>query len=770
MPPPDDDLCVIGEFIVSRTIGHGSTGQVKLGIHRKTGIKVAIKIIPRKQLSASLKITQAVERELAVLQLLNHPHLINLYQILQDFNNIYFITEYVPGGELYHVLNDKKESRIPESKARELFSQITSALAWCHARHICHRDLKPENILLSSDRKNIKIADFGMAVMQPTNRLLKTSCGSPHYASPEIVRGIPYYGPAADVWSAGVILYLLLTGKLPFDNHHVGKLLAKIKTGRFRPMPEWVSPPARDLVYKMLIVDPNKRISSMQLGDTPFTMHSFSFQNNNPWHDEKLKSPILFQSNDLDGPTRETLKVLWRDLSHDQIITALQQKEPNIQKLTYQLLQQRRLERSTNSTCDTEQIGPPSPPNNGDTPCDFHRNYFEYNDDSGLLLSPPPETDGYFDVAPQLQSNNHHHYTSKSSDYCSIKPLFHHQPNKIPIIIQHTTKIRPLTHTSTPNVLSIIEPKLQQNSLSIFPVSPAISFTTSLKALGNRITSSFAFQKPKQRSYHRKENASTYCTATSEYVAAGKLHYILSQHFQGTMNGCMYPDGRVIWSGKLGPIDICHHKMSFICKIKKAAASLYKFTFIIEKQDVPRMNQIMDMLNQYEFDSNVIMQANNWTEIVSGPRADRNPSAILNSSLPPAPASLSKFLQWAYGPSKGMQMIMGRVIRAQRKGAGSIFRSHTVGRKGAAKLRVFDFAERHGYVRGIVKDIVHDPGRGAPLAKVVFRDPYKYKLRTETFIATEGMYTGQFIYADALEDMIEKGVLLDDGKRGERLG
>ncbi|CEP19372.1 hypothetical protein [Parasitella parasitica] len=90
---------------------------------------------------------------------------------------------------------------------------------------------------------------------------------------------------------------------------------------------------------------------------------------------------------------------------------------------------------------------------------------------------------------------------------------------------------------------------------------------------------------------------------------------------------------------------------------------------------------------------------------------------------------------------------MGRVIRAQRKGAGSIFKSHTVGRKGAAKLRVFDFAERHGYVRGIVKDIVHDPGRGAPLAKVVFRDPYKYKLRTETFIATEGMYTGQFIYA-----------------------
>ncbi|KAK4518796.1 uncharacterized protein ATC70_009019 [Mucor velutinosus] len=353
------------------------------------------------------------------------------------------------------------------------------------------------------------------------------------------------------------------------------------------------------------------------MGDTPFTMHSFSFQNNNPWHDEKLKSPILFQSNDLDGPTRETLKVLWRDLSHDQIITALQQKEPNIQKLTYQLLQQRRLERSTHSTCDTEQMGLPSPPNNGDTPCDFHRNYFEYNDDSDPLLSPPPETNGCFDGAPQLQSNNHHHYASRSSDYCSIKPLFHHQPTKTPIIIQHIIKIRPLTHLSTPNVVSIIESKLQQHSLLISPSSPATTVTslaTNLKALENKITSFFAFEKPKQKLRHRKEKVSTCCTATSEYVAAGKLHYILSQHFKGTMSGCIYPDGRVIWSGKLGPIDICHHKMSFICNIKKAAVSLYKISFIIEKQDVLRMTQIMDMLDQYELDSNAVIQANTWTE------------------------------------------------------------------------------------------------------------------------------------------------------------
>ena len=98
---------------------------------------------------------------------------------------------------------------------------------------------------------------------------------------------------------------------------------------------------------------------------------------------------------------------------------------------------------------------------------------------------------------------------------------------------------------------------------------------------------------------------------------------------------------------------------------------------------------------------------------------------------------------------------MGRVIRGQRKGAGSIFRSHTKHRKGAAKLRVLDYAEKHGYIKGVIKDIIHDPGRGAPLAVVVFRDPYRYQLRKELFVATEGMYTGQFVYCG------KKGKLTD---------
>lgn len=185
-------------------------GHVKLGIHKATGEHVAIKMIPRRHLLSSTTIAQSVERELAILQLIHHPHLIQLKQVLQDTTYVYFITEYADGGELYHALAGR--GRLPEDETKALFSQVVTALAWCHAHHIwythtflfalhhpkgikwwlcylpcvvgnfpwftSHRDLKPENILLDKTHTRIKIADFGMATMQPSpNDLLKTSCG-----------------------------------------------------------------------------------------------------------------------------------------------------------------------------------------------------------------------------------------------------------------------------------------------------------------------------------------------------------------------------------------------------------------------------------------------------------------------------------------------------------------------------------------------------------------------------------------------------------------
>lgn len=132
-------------------------------------------MISRSQLTASSTTAKSVQRELAVLQLLHHPNLIDLRQVLQDTQYVYFVMEYLEGGELFHVLAER--GRLPEPEARHLFIQLITALTWCHAHHITHRDLKPENILLDKEKKNLKIADFGMAAMQPINALLRTSCG-----------------------------------------------------------------------------------------------------------------------------------------------------------------------------------------------------------------------------------------------------------------------------------------------------------------------------------------------------------------------------------------------------------------------------------------------------------------------------------------------------------------------------------------------------------------------------------------------------------------
>ena len=143
------------------------------------------------------------------MKLLSHPNVLSLYDVWETNNNLYLILEYAEKGELFNLLVD--HGPLPEREAIKCFKQIIIGVSYCHALGIVHRDLKPENLLLDSFY-NIKIADFGMAALQTDADLLETSCGSPHYAAPEIVSGLPYEGFASDVWSCGVILFALLTG------------------------------------------------------------------------------------------------------------------------------------------------------------------------------------------------------------------------------------------------------------------------------------------------------------------------------------------------------------------------------------------------------------------------------------------------------------------------------------------------------------------------------------------------------------------------------
>ena len=169
--------------------------------------------------------------------------------------------EYVDGGELFnHIIH---QNSLPEIEALRYFRQMISGLSYCHAFNICHRDLKPENILLDRNG-NVKIADFGMAALQPLDSLLSTACGSLLYAAPELLKGYRYRGDKIDIWSCGVILFVMLTATLPFEDTDSDALKYKIKKGRFY-MPEYLSDEAKDLLWWMLQVDPRRRISLDQL-------------------------------------------------------------------------------------------------------------------------------------------------------------------------------------------------------------------------------------------------------------------------------------------------------------------------------------------------------------------------------------------------------------------------------------------------------------------------------------------------------------------------
>jgi serine/threonine protein kinase len=232
---------------------------------------------------------------------------------------------------------------LPEEEALKYFRQLLSAVGYCHQFNICHRDLKPENILLTRGG-DIKIADFGMAALQqtPEHRLV-TSCGSPHYAAPEVIKAVPYKGDKVDIWSMGVILYATLSGSLPFDNPSLPRLLATIQKGRYR-MPSIIGSDASDLIRRMLQLDPRDRITISQIWRHPLLRKYEYLDNYSGGIDPRSPNlrdyngrPVLRRS-DIDRELLRHLKSLWHHFEEAQLIQLLLNDEANDQKLFYSLL------------------------------------------------------------------------------------------------------------------------------------------------------------------------------------------------------------------------------------------------------------------------------------------------------------------------------------------------------------------------------------------------------------------------------------------------
>ncbi|XP_029628140.1 serine/threonine-protein kinase SIK2 [Salmo trutta] len=318
----------VGFYDIERTLGKGNFAVVKLARHRITKTEVAIKIIDKSQLDAVN--LEKIYREVQIMKMLDHPHIIKLYQVMETKNMLYLVTEFAKNGEIFDYL--AKHGRLSELEARRKFWQILSAVEYCHNRNIVHRDLKAENLLLDG-HMNIKIADFGFGNFFQPGEPLATWCGSPPYAAPEVFEGQQYEGPQLDIWSMGVVLYVLVCGALPFDGPTLPVLRQRVLEGRFR-IPYFMTEDCEHLIRRMLVLDPSKRLSVAQIKE-----HKWMAL------DVPVQRPVLYQQEgDLSvGEYSEQVLRLMHSLGIDQhkTIESLQNKSYNHFAAIYYLLVER---------------------------------------------------------------------------------------------------------------------------------------------------------------------------------------------------------------------------------------------------------------------------------------------------------------------------------------------------------------------------------------------------------------------------------------------
>eukprot|EP01023_Acetabularia_acetabulum_P045168 TRINITY_DN4573_c0_g1_i4.p1 TRINITY_DN4573_c0_g1~~TRINITY_DN4573_c0_g1_i4.p1 ORF type:complete len:480 (+),score=72.76 TRINITY_DN4573_c0_g1_i4:131-1570(+) len=254
----------IGEYLIGRTIGQGSYAKVKYGQHKDTHEPVAIKVMEKSKLIES-KMVEQIKKEISIMKALNHPYIVDLKEVLASKEKIYMIMELVPGGELYDLVIRKGPQS--EKRARKILQNLMDALDYCHKQGIYHRDLKPENVLLASNG-DVKLSDFGLGALPESVRgpdgQLQTTCGTPNYVAPEVLRRKGYMGAPADVWSLGVVLYVITAAALPFDEPNVQLLFRSILRGQF-DLPNHFSAELQDLLKQMICVDPEKRITIEQM-------------------------------------------------------------------------------------------------------------------------------------------------------------------------------------------------------------------------------------------------------------------------------------------------------------------------------------------------------------------------------------------------------------------------------------------------------------------------------------------------------------------------
>lgn len=277
-------------------LGHGTFAKVYHARNIKSGKSVAMKVVGKEKV-IKVGMMEQVKREISVMKMVKHPNIVQLHEVMASKSKIYFAMELVRGGELFSKV---ARGRLKEDAARLYFQQLISAIDFCHSRGVYHRDLKPENLLLD-DEGNLKVTDFGLSAFSEhlkQDGLLHTTCGTPAYVSPEVIGKKGYDGAKADLWSCGVILYVLLAGFLPFQDDNLVAMYKKIYKGDFK-CPPWFSPESRRLITKLLDPNPNTRITITKLMETPWFKKSIPRAVKGVEEEEKedeLKKPQMIET------------------------------------------------------------------------------------------------------------------------------------------------------------------------------------------------------------------------------------------------------------------------------------------------------------------------------------------------------------------------------------------------------------------------------------------------------------------------------------------
>ncbi|XP_027080782.1 CBL-interacting protein kinase 32 [Coffea eugenioides] len=299
----------VGKYEVGRTIGEGTFAKVKFARNSETGEPVALKILDKDKVLKH-KMAEQIKREVATMKLIKHPNVVRLDEVMGSKTKIYIVLEFVTGGELFDKIVN--HGRMREDEARKYFQQLINAVDYCHSRGVYHRDLKPENLLLDASG-NLKVSDFGLSALSQqvqADGLLHTACGTPNYVAPEVLQDHGYDGATADLWSCGVILFVLLAGYLPFDDSNVINLYKKISCADYT-CPAWLSFSVRKLITRIL--DPN-----------PMTRITISEILEDEWFKKNYRPPVF---NEKEDTNLDDVEAVFKD-SEEHHVTEKTEEQP----------------------------------------------------------------------------------------------------------------------------------------------------------------------------------------------------------------------------------------------------------------------------------------------------------------------------------------------------------------------------------------------------------------------------------------------------------